>query len=303
MNNNSPLISIALCTYNGAVFIREQLDSIFNQTYPNLELVIIDDHSTDDTVDILRSYQTKFQNITLYVNDANLGVNKSFSKAINLCNGEFIAISDQDDIWLPNRIENSYRYIGNNTLLYSNSLLIDESGNDLHRRMFRNSEFYSGDDPRILSFYNNIAGHTILFKSDIKKDILPIPECSHYDWWIAFVSANHRGIIYLDIPLVMHRIHSNNISGALSLIRQDKYKAVLRWTKTMLSVQNLKHRFFFEELYSILNINNSTIKKMRLLLFQLKYSNLLFYNKSFFSTIYRARRFRFPYIPGDNLST
>lgn len=297
MNTHLPLVSIALCTYNGETFIREQLDSIINQSYTNLEIIIVDDCSSDNTVNILRAYEAKYSNIAVFINEGNRGVNSSFAKAISLCNGELIAISDQDDIWLLDKIEKAYQYIGNNVMLYSNSMLIDENGVDLHRRKFKKNKLYSGSDPRALSFFNEVAGHTIIFKSSIKKYILPIPRCSHYDWWIAFVSINLGSIVYLDTPFVMHRIHLYNVSRDLSSVRQDSYKAMLGWTEAMLSIPKLKNKAFFDELYSILNIDKIRAKKIKLLLFQIKYRKFIFTNKGFFSTINRARKLEFVYIP------
>lgn len=299
MTNHLPLVSIALCTYNGEAFIREQLDSIINQSYTNLEIIIVDDCSSDSTVDILRVYEAKYSNISISINDVNRGINSSFTKAISLCNGELIAISDQDDIWLLNKIEEAYRYIGNNIMLYSNSMLIDENGVDLQRRKFKSKKLYSGSDSRALSFFNEVAGHTMIFRSSIKRNILPIPKCSHYDWWIAFVSANLGSIVSLDAPFVMHRVHTCNVSRHLSSIKQDCYKALLRWAEVMLSTHKLKNRVFFDELYSILSIDNIKTKQLKLLLFQLKYRNLIFTNKGFFSTINRARKLKFAYIPED----
>ena len=85
-----PLISIALCTYNGANFLQQQLDSILNQTYKHIELVIVDDGSSDGTKDILKQYAAKYEQIKLYFNETNIGFNANFQKAISFCSGDFI---------------------------------------------------------------------------------------------------------------------------------------------------------------------------------------------------------------------
>jgi glycosyltransferase involved in cell wall biosynthesis len=100
-----PLVSIAMCTYNGAKFMAKQLESIINQTYKNLEIVIVDDRSTDDTVAIVEQFAKNDERIKFYQNETNLGFNKNFEKAVNLTTGDYISISDQDDIWLPTKIE------------------------------------------------------------------------------------------------------------------------------------------------------------------------------------------------------
>lgn len=296
--NHFPLISIALCTYNGAYFLEQQLDSIISQTYPNLEIIVVDDFSVDNTIDILRAYEVKYSHLSIFVNDSNRGVNYSFSRAISLCKGEFIAVSDQDDIWFSNKIEEAYRNIKDDVvMIYSNSILIDKAGNNLNKLMFGRKKMYSGDDPRSLSLYNNIAGHTVLFRADMKKYILPIPQYSHYDWWIGFVALNLGSIVCLDSPFVMHRVHAASASGKASLVKQDRFKAMQRWSETMLSFRNLKYKSFFEELHMILSSRNIRIRKMRLLLFQFKYSRFIFPNKSCLSRFNRARKLNFPHIP------
>ena len=101
------MISIALPTYNGEKYIREQLDSIYNQTLVPDEVVVVDDCSTDNTVNILEEYSQRY-GLKYFVNDSNIGYNKNFEKAIRLCAGDYIALSDQDDVWFPTKIQVSY---------------------------------------------------------------------------------------------------------------------------------------------------------------------------------------------------
>ena len=111
------LISVALCTYNGEKFLREQIDSILAQTYKNLEIVIVDDCSTDKTTNIINAYAEKDKRIKLFQNASNLGFNKNFERALGLTSGEYIAISDQDDIWLPQKLQSLLDNIKNNWLI------------------------------------------------------------------------------------------------------------------------------------------------------------------------------------------
>src|ERR1700748_3070750 len=98
--SKQPLVSVAMCTYNGEKYIRQQLDSILNQTWRNLEIVIVDDGSSDDTFAIISEYAEKDSRIKCFKNEVNLGFNKNFEHAVELTTGDYIAISDQDDIWL-----------------------------------------------------------------------------------------------------------------------------------------------------------------------------------------------------------
>jgi glycosyltransferase involved in cell wall biosynthesis len=111
------LISIALCTYNGEKYLIEQLDTLVNQTYPKLEIIVVDDCSSDKTITILNDYLSKFPFIKLYQNEQNLGYIKNFEKAISLCNGELIALADQDDVWDLNKLTIMAEAINENMLL------------------------------------------------------------------------------------------------------------------------------------------------------------------------------------------
>ena len=103
--NTTPLVSVILPTYNGARFIEETLQSVIDQTYKNLEIIIIDDCSTDNSYDILKLYADKDDRIKLYKNDKNLGIGENSNKALSLSNGEYIMMQDHDDLSSPVRVE------------------------------------------------------------------------------------------------------------------------------------------------------------------------------------------------------
>ena len=124
-----PLVSVVIATYNGERFIGKQLDSILAQTYPNIEVIIVDDCSSDNTVNLLQQYAAIHQNIFIYQNDKNLGYVKNFEKGMLLSKGDFIAPSDQDDIWLPQKIQVLMNAISNDCIVYCNSALIDDEDN------------------------------------------------------------------------------------------------------------------------------------------------------------------------------
>ena len=109
-------VSVVMCTYNGARFLKEQLDSIINQTYPIYELIIIDDCSSDDTILILETYAKEKSFIKVFQNRKNLGINENFYSAMKLTTGDFIAVSDQDDIWELDKIQTQIQSIGDNLL-------------------------------------------------------------------------------------------------------------------------------------------------------------------------------------------
>ena len=209
----SPLVSVAMATYNGAHFIREQLDSIIGQTYSPLEIIIVDDGSKDDTIAIIKEYQKKYSNINLYQNKTNTGVTKAFEKAISYCKGEFIALSDQDDIWELNKLEILLRSFDTEDAVYSNSQLVDDKGKSLGVKFdsLMNLQSYYSGDPFLMG--NCIPGHTIVMKTGFASTLSPFPQHIMFDRWIGFCAAACNGIRYVDMPLVKYRQHDNNAIG------------------------------------------------------------------------------------------
>ena len=209
-----PLVSVAMATYNGEKFITDQLNSIFNQTYSNIEIVITDDNSTDNTVSIIKELQEKHNNIILFKKEKNSGVTETFENSIKNCKGEFIAISDQDDVWQSGKIETLLGEIGNEDAVYSNSLLVDKNGVSLSKefREIMNLKSYYSGAPFLLS--NCVPGHTILMKNGFAKKILPFPSNIMFDRWISFCAASNNGIKFVDKLLVLYRQHDTNTIGA-----------------------------------------------------------------------------------------
>ncbi|MGN0728895.1 glycosyltransferase [Treponema sp.] len=119
-------VSIALATYNGEKYLREQLNSILSQSIQDFELIACDDCSTDSTLQILNEYVEKDIRIKVFANEKNLGFKKNFEKAILLCSGDYIALSDQDDIWTEKHLQVLLENIGKNDLVGANAFLCDE---------------------------------------------------------------------------------------------------------------------------------------------------------------------------------
>lgn len=197
-------------TYNGEKFLREQLDSIYNQTMKPDEVVVVDDCSKDGTVAILREYQQKF-GLKFYVNEQNLGYNKNFEKAIKLCTGDYIALSDQDDIWFPNKIEESYKAISkypeNEPALVS-SFGQQVNGN-LQEVRHEVSGFQSGDWHLQLTRYYS-QGCTLMMNRALLKYIIPFPDDIIYDAYIGLTAAMVGNREYIGKSLMFYRLHGNN---------------------------------------------------------------------------------------------
>jgi glycosyltransferase involved in cell wall biosynthesis len=258
--SKNPLISIALCTYNGEKFLREQLDSLVHQDYPNLEIIITDDCSSDQTPNILQEFSSRYPFITVYYNEENLGYIKNFEKALRLCNGEFIALSDQDDIWSLNKISLMVDQIGENMLIYHDSEFIDDSGKSMNKKMSDIINMYSGNNFRPFLLFNCVSGHACLFKQELLNSCLPFPKGVFHDRWLAFTATNLGSIAYLDLPLVKYRQHESSDTNILKIDRverttniegRERIKKTILELETLLTFNLIKDRAFLEKLLQL----------------------------------------------------
>ncbi|MCK9402124.1 MAG: glycosyltransferase family 2 protein [Chitinophagaceae bacterium] len=203
-----------MATYNGERFLSEQLESVLSQSYSNIELIVVDDGSVDGTVALVESYSKRYPAIRLYVNEENLGYIKNFEKGMLLANGEYIALSDQDDIWRKDKLALLLEQIGSHEIIYSNSLLIDDAGNSLGKYMsdIRNQINYT--DCLMYTIGAWAPGHAMLFRKELITRCLPFPQLVTHDFWLGFVAACKGTVAYINLPLVYYRQHGANAIGA-----------------------------------------------------------------------------------------
>ncbi|MCD6653824.1 MAG: glycosyltransferase family 2 protein [Sulfurovum sp.] len=216
MGIDIPLISIAMATYNGEKYLKAQLDSIYAQTYKNIEVIVCDDCSSDKTVEILEDYSKKF-GLKYFVNETNLGFVKNFEKAVNLCRGDYIALSDQDDIWLPHKLSTLIENIGDNILACSDAKLIDEKNNIISESFFQYSNKPINEELTFekLAICNYVTGCTVLMKNKILQNAHPIPlNISYHDWWYGLIASVFGGIYLHNESLILYRQHQDNHTGA-----------------------------------------------------------------------------------------
>jgi len=212
MSTSNQNVSVVLCTYNGQLYIKEQLESILSQTIPPSEIIICDDGSNDDTVLIVNQYVANHPQIKFFQNPVRLGYNKNFEKAIALASGDYIAISDQDDIWVSTKIERLLDgYTNDSQVVYCNSVRFKDSIKNASKpsKHYRRVE---GTQIRRLFLYNTVSGHALMLKRQILNQVLPFPASGYYDWWIAMVACCNGGLSYVDDILVYQRVHNNNQS-------------------------------------------------------------------------------------------
>jgi glycosyltransferase involved in cell wall biosynthesis len=221
-------LSVAMCTYNGARYLSAQLESIARQTCLPDELIICDDHSTDATPAIVEQFRkTAPFRVRLFHNPVRLGVVANFSKAITLTTGRYIALSDQDDIWLPKRLEHSLLTIrtaeesyGPHTplLVHTDLSVLGESGNIISPSFmrFQNLQHVTSDALRVLLTQNFVTGCTVLMNATLKLSATPIPAPAlMHDWWFALVAAAIGKIVFLDEQTILYRQHGSNTIGAV----------------------------------------------------------------------------------------
>lgn len=229
-------VSVALCTYNGSAFLEEQLRSILDQTLRPGEIVVSDDGSTDESPELVHRVFGAWQarnpgvDVTLRVlrNAAPLGVTANFEQALSACTGDLVALSDQDDVWHPERLERIVSVFGDRPglrLLHTDARLVDADGNPLGTTLLHTLGV-SADDRRAvhagsavdaLLRRNIVTGATTVVRRDLVECARPFPAAWVHDEWLAMVAAASGEMDLLDDALVDYRQHDGNQIGASSL--------------------------------------------------------------------------------------
>lgn len=225
------MISVAIATYNGQEFIKEQLLSILNQTMPVDEIVICDDNSRDNTVQIIKDIQKEYKNIDIRLiqNNNNLGYKLNFKRVLSFCDADFIFLCDQDDIWLENKVEVMTQIMNedkNIKVLASTYDLIDENNNPIHidiNPKFSNKNMYKCKvKPNALVkvpferliVENSFQGCALCVRTQVNEKFQRcFSEEFHHDWLINILASEQNGMYFLNIPLFQYRIHSKNTIG------------------------------------------------------------------------------------------
>lgn len=222
-------ISVAMCTYNGEKYIRQQLDSILHQTLNVDEIIICDDKSTDGTYQILKEYQLKYPEVvSVYLNEISLFTIKNFEQAVSKCAGDWIFLSDQDDMWKPFKVKKMVDFVNTNPatkLLFTDGNLIDEKNQDLGSTLWKKWSFDEAAKKRwkinkgafndLLYNKNYVTGATAMISRSLVKDIIPIqvPENYFHDSWFAINAAAQNGLAFLEEPLISYRVHPDQQVG------------------------------------------------------------------------------------------
>lgn len=216
LNEIAMTISVCMATFNGEKYIKDQLDSILAQIAPHDEVVICDDGSSDATLSIINKFNDA--RIRVFENPVRLGYVGNFERALTLSVGDYIFFSDQDDIWLPGRVNEMMNSLNENSevlLVASNFDLIDEAGVLVgeFRKLKSVSKFRVVNIGLIFLGRMPYYGCTFLFKRKILNYSLPIPSgIESHDIWIALIANLFGGVINMPGATLQHRIHSRNVT-------------------------------------------------------------------------------------------
>ena len=232
--NLAPTIAVIMATYNGQQYLAKQIDSILTQTHFNIIIYIRDDCSSDATMDILKEYKYKYPDkFIINQNKNNLGFVKNFELLLSEADCDYIAISDQDDIWKPDKLEKELKamievekYNPNLAILIHSDLeMIDSDGNQIHKSFFKKKGYNLSNKKDLGQILGpcGVMGNTILMNRMLKNLVLPFTSnVEFHDYYLAVINEIYGKRIVLNEPLVEYRIHQSNTSN--NNIQKQKLK-------------------------------------------------------------------------------
>jgi glycosyltransferase involved in cell wall biosynthesis len=217
------MIDILLPVYNGEKYIKEQIESLENQTFKDFKIIIRNDGSSDSSATLLDFVASKYDNIILIKDEkGNLGLSKTLEILIRASSSEYFMFCDQDDKWMPNKIEISYEAIKNieskhpNTpiLVCTDSTCVDDNEKIISQSFFKSQKYTDvTDNPVKIAAMNVVQGNTCILNSFCKQYILPFPPYVLYDHWCG-IMISHYGIVkYIHQPTLWYRQHQCNVLG------------------------------------------------------------------------------------------
>lgn len=213
--NTSVTKSVCMATYNGERYIKRQMDSILSQIDDNTEIVIVDDCSKDKTVEIVNDYNDS--RVKIYMNENNLGVNKSFEKAIKLAHGDYIFMADQDDIWEKLRFDAFCEMLESYQLVSGNTIAVDAEDTEidfyLGELYTKDSALYKKNIMRIFAGKAYYYGCAMAFRREMVDYIIPFPDnLESHDLYIATAANLLHSNYHMEKVVLRRRIHGKNAS-------------------------------------------------------------------------------------------
>ena len=223
------MLSVCMATYNGEKYIKDQLHSILTQLSENDEIIISDDSSTDQTINIIRKFED--DRIILLENQKFSSPIYNFENALKFASGDIIFLSDQDDIWKTAKVKKIKKFIKNYDLILSDAEIIDSKGEILHESFYKINKSKSGLVRNFIK--NNYLGCTMAFNRKILNRILPFPKnLPMHDWWIGLISEICGKVYFLEDKLISYRRHEHNATKTVgksnyNLFQKIKFRYIL----------------------------------------------------------------------------
>jgi glycosyltransferase involved in cell wall biosynthesis len=229
-------ISVAMCTFNGSRYLSEQLDSIAAQNRPPDEVVVCDDASSDSSPEILAVFARRVPfPVRIFVNESNLGSTRNFEKAISLCEGDIVALADQDDVWYRHKLERmneAFLRSSDVVAAFSDADLIDGDTRPLGLRLWptfafdraRQRQLARGQGLRVLIRHSVVTGATMAFRRELFNSMVPIPTNEVHDRWISFLLAVIGRFELIGEPLMQYRRHPGQQMGTAAVTLPEKLR-------------------------------------------------------------------------------
>ena len=205
------MVSVCLATFNGEKYLKEQIDSILCQLSSEDELIISDDGSIDNTIEIISSFIKNDTRIKLHFNEKQKGVVGNFENTLNHASGDYIFLADQDDIWLPNKVETVVNYLQKYDCVESDARIIDTNDNIICDSFIKKNKSGKGFFHNLIK--NGYLGCCMAFNKKILKHALPFPaNIPMHDMWIGLIAEIFGKTLFLNEPLISYRRHELNFS-------------------------------------------------------------------------------------------
>lgn len=256
-------VSIVMCTYNGERFLKEQLDSIINQSYPIYELIIQDDRSTDDTLNIVKEYASRYPFFKVFVNEQNLGYNRNFLSALLKATGDAIAIADQDDIWDKEKIQKQINKLNEGySLVFHNSFLFEDNPSFIQSKRHNAAPVISELRLIMKPF---IPGHECLFTSKalpLIKKLYTQENSLAYAYIIAVACITLGNINYLDEGLVYWRRHEDAATNKVKKKTKNAFVGIIESLSSLFDNRKKEIPVRYFNAISILDFKDPTCSKV-----------------------------------------
>ena len=295
-------VDVLLATYNGEKYLKEQIDSILEQTYSDFRLLISDDGSTDDTRKILEEYKNKDSRIQVFFQESNLGVVKNFEFLLKKVESAYYMFSDQDDIWKAEKIEKSLNKIENDNcdLVYSDLEVVDEKLNVTYESYWKLKGIYNKikkyNNFESLYLNNFVTGCTIISKKELIDTYLPLPNTSKYvlhDYWISLILSQNGKIDYIEEPLIKYRQHKNNKVGSKK--KSNELRTIDEIRKLFIEVKKEHFKVFIQNEEKFLSEDVKKLNKKSLEYYEMleRKNNFNFKGWGLFFKLYKYEGFSY----------